>query len=96
MGAMSWPDGASDKQPTSTRMPMHSTGAQCPVHQEGTAMGAMPWLIEAEPDKGGKATGPDHGHLDMAWAHSSVWGRHTDAAWTASEQVKELHRLTVG
>ena len=35
-------------------MPMHSTGAQCPVHQEGTAMGAMPWLVEAEPDKGGK------------------------------------------
>ena len=59
-------------------------------------MGAMPWLVEAEPDKGGKAIGPDHGHLDMAWVHSSVWGRHTDAAWTASEQVKELHRLTGG
>ncbi|RVW98519.1 Nitrate regulatory gene2 protein [Vitis vinifera] len=62
---------------------MHSTGAQCPVHQEGIAMGAMPWFVEAEPDKEGKATGPDHGHLDMAWAHSSAWGRHTDTAWTA-------------
>ena len=29
-------------------------------------------------------TGPGHGHLDMVWAHASVWGRHTDAAWSAS------------
>ncbi|RVW39527.1 Nitrate regulatory gene2 protein [Vitis vinifera] len=42
MGVMPWPDGASDKQPISTQTPMHSTGAQCPVHQEGIAMGAMP------------------------------------------------------
>ncbi|RVW58802.1 hypothetical protein CK203_108278 [Vitis vinifera] len=83
MGAMPWPDGASDKQPTSTRVPMHNTGAQCPVHQEETAMGAMPWLVEAEPDTGRESNRPRPWHLDMAWAHSSVWGRHTDAAWTA-------------
>ena len=31
-----------------------------------------------------QATSPSHGHLDMAWAHISVWGRHTDApdAWS--------------
>ena len=42
-------------------------------------MGAMPWLVA-----GKQATSPSHGHLDMAWAHSSVWGRHTDAldAWS--------------
>ncbi|KAL6327738.1 hypothetical protein AAG906_024708 [Vitis piasezkii] len=85
MGARPWPAGASDKQLVSTRMPMHSTGAQCPVHQEGTAMGAMPWFVEAEPDQG-EGTGPGHGHLDMAWAHTSAWGRHTDAAGTATVQ----------
>ena len=51
MDAMSWPDGALDKQLVHTMTPMHSIGAQCPVHQEGTVMGAMPWLVEAEPDE---------------------------------------------
>ncbi|RVX15119.1 Cytochrome P450 83B1 [Vitis vinifera] len=51
MGAMPWPDGASDKQLVHTMTPMHNTGVQCPVHQEGTAMGTMPWLVEAEPDE---------------------------------------------
>ena len=31
-------------------MPTHSTKAQCPVHQEGLAMGAMPWLVAMELD----------------------------------------------
>ena len=26
-----------------------------------------------------QATRPSHGHLDMAWAHTSMWGRHIDA-----------------
>ena len=32
-----------------------------------------------------QATNPSHGHLDMARAHTSVWGRHTNAldAWSA-------------
>ena len=31
-------------------MAMHSTRAQCPVHQEGSAMGAMLWLVAMELD----------------------------------------------
>ena len=33
---------------------------------------------------GKQATSPNHGHLDMAWAHTSMWGRHTNAldAWS--------------
>ena len=51
MGAMPWPDGASDKQLVHTMTLMHNIGVQCPMHEEGTTMGAMPWLVEAEPDK---------------------------------------------
>ena len=41
---------------------------------------AMARCLEA----GKQATSPSHGHLDMAWVHSLVWGRHTDAldAWS--------------
>ena len=31
-------------------MPTHSTKAQCPVHQEGSVMGAMSWLVVMELD----------------------------------------------
>ena len=31
-------------------MPTHSTGAQCLVHQEGSAMSTMTWLIAMELD----------------------------------------------
>ena len=31
-------------------IPTHSIGAQCPVHQEESAMGAMPWLVAMELD----------------------------------------------
>ena len=31
-----------------------------------------------------QATSPGHGYLDMAWAHKSVWGRHTNAPDTWS------------
>ncbi|RVX04753.1 hypothetical protein CK203_025041 [Vitis vinifera] len=39
---------------------------------------------EAGLDKEKQATSPSHGHLDMARAHTSMWGRHTDApdAWS--------------
>ena len=40
---------------------------------------AMTRCYEVGPDKGKQATSPSHGHLDMARAHTSVWGRHTDA-----------------
>ena len=29
-------------------MPMHGTGAQCPVHEDGTTMGAMPSVASQE------------------------------------------------
>ncbi|RVW19627.1 hypothetical protein CK203_112377 [Vitis vinifera] len=45
---------------------------------------AMARCYEAGLDKGKQATSPSHGHLDMARAHTSMWGRHTDApdAWS--------------
>ena len=45
------------------------------MHQKGTAMGAMPWLIAVELDLavGTLATCSGHGHLDIAWADTSVW-----------------------
>ena len=46
----------------------------------------MAHCYEVGPDRGSKQQAPRHGHLDMARAHTSVWGRHTDApdAWLAS------------
>ncbi|RVW42477.1 hypothetical protein CK203_087838 [Vitis vinifera] len=80
MGAMPWPDGASDKQPTSIRVPMHSTGAQCPVHQEGTAMGTMPWFVEAEPDIGRESNRPRPWVPRHGLGSLISVGRHTDTS----------------
>ena len=61
---------------------------------------AMARCYEAGLDKGKQATSPSHGHLDMARAHTSVWGRHTNAldAWSAgwctlpgSESLDQRH-----
>ena len=30
-------------------MTMHGTEAQWPMHQEGTAIGVMSWLVDVEP-----------------------------------------------
>ncbi|RVW20597.1 hypothetical protein CK203_115252 [Vitis vinifera] len=43
---------------TRTKFPTHSIGELCPVHQEGLAMGVMPWLVA--------------GKLGNAW--SDGWG----------------------
>ncbi|RVW75511.1 Transposon Tf2-2 polyprotein [Vitis vinifera] len=74
----------------------HQTNSRVAPRRLRTAQGRnalctkreQPWAqchgsLKRNLTKEGKATGPDHGHLDMAWAHSSAWGRHTDIAWTA-------------
>ena len=59
-------------------MPIHNTGAQCLVHQEGSAMGAMPWLVAmkldliVEPSNMPKPWAPRHGtssHISVGKAH---------------------------
>ena len=50
MGAMPWPDGALDSSWLVPMMLTHNTKVQCLVHQEGSTMGAMPWLVAMELD----------------------------------------------
>ena len=50
-------------------------------------MGAMSWLVTIKLDLTGEASNkPKPCLLDMAWAHTLVWGRHTDApnTWSVS------------
>ena len=59
-------------------MPTHSTGAQCPMHQEGSAVGTMPWLVAMKLDltrevsNKPKPWAPRHGtgsHISVGKAH---------------------------
>ena len=45
-----WADGALDRQLTSTHDAYAGTRVQCLVHQEGTTIGVMPWLVAMEFD----------------------------------------------
>ena len=58
--------------------PTHSTGAQCPVHQEESAMGTMSWLVAMELDLTVEASNtlkrwaPRHGvgsHISVGKTH---------------------------
>ena len=37
-------------------MPTDSIGVQCPVHQDGSTMSAMPWLVAMKLDQAGEAS----------------------------------------
>ena len=59
-------------------MSTHSTGAQCPMHQKGSTMGAMSWLVAMKLDLTVEASNtpkpwaPRHGmssHISVGKAH---------------------------
>ena len=50
IGAMSWPNRALNSNWLAPMMPTHSTRVQCPMHQNGSTMGTMPWLGDMELD----------------------------------------------
>ena len=99
MGTTPWFDGALDAQLTRTQddhawhkgtMPYalrrhshgHNAMARC--------CGALIWQRELD-------TCPGHGHLDMAWAHTLVKGKHTDAldTWSAGWSMLLVQRALI-
>ena len=65
--------------------------AQC----HGSLLCSLTWQWEP-------ATRSSHGHLDMTWTHTSMWGRHTDApdtwsvGWCMLPSSEGLHQRHVG